>query len=110
MILSDGQINDMTQTCDALVEAAHLPLSVIIIGIGSADFANMHILGKAFFFNFLFVKKYFLENEKKLIKYIVFCALNEISFLCFCVFLWCAFYFKFSFNLENKFKNYLRWR
>lgn len=46
MILSDGQINDMGQTCDALVEAAFLPLSVIIIGIGSADFTNMHILGK----------------------------------------------------------------
>jgi len=46
LILSDGQINDMTQTCDVLVEAAHLPLSVIIIGIGTADFANMHVLGK----------------------------------------------------------------
>jgi len=46
LILSDGQINDMSQTCDALVEAALLPLSVIIIGIGSADFTNMNILGK----------------------------------------------------------------
>jgi hypothetical protein len=45
MILSDGQINDMTQACDALVEAALLPLSVIIIGIGGADFSNMTILG-----------------------------------------------------------------
>ena len=44
MILSDGQINDMSQTCDALVEAANLPISVIIIGIGSADFTNMNIL------------------------------------------------------------------
>jgi len=46
MILSDGQINDMRQTCDSLVEASHLPLSVIIIGIGNADFTNMTILGK----------------------------------------------------------------
>jgi len=45
MILTDGQINDMPQTCDAIVEAALLPLSIIIIGIGSADFTNMNILG-----------------------------------------------------------------
>ena len=57
MILSDGQINDMTQTSDALVEASHLPLSVIIIGIGSADFTNMTILGNRKLYlilNFLF--------------------------------------------------------
>ena len=48
MILTDGQINDMTQTCDAIVEAALLPLSIIIIGIGEADFTNMNILGKIF--------------------------------------------------------------
>ena len=57
MILSDGQINDMTHTSDALVEASHLPLSVIIIGIGSADFTNMTILGNRKLYlilNFLF--------------------------------------------------------
>ena len=46
MILTDGQINDMQATIDALVEASIYPLSVIIIGIGNADFSNMHILGK----------------------------------------------------------------
>ncbi len=54
MILSDGQINDMAQTCDVLVEAAKLPLSIIIIGIGSADFNNMVILGKKNFYYTLF--------------------------------------------------------
>lgn len=46
MILTDGMINDMDATCDVLVECATYPLSVIIIGIGNADFTNMNILGK----------------------------------------------------------------
>ena len=50
LILSDGQINDMGQTVDVLVEAAKLPLSVIIVGIGKADFTNMNVLGNCFFF------------------------------------------------------------
>ncbi len=44
MILTDGIINDMPQTIDALVEASYLPISVIIVGVGNADFANMDIL------------------------------------------------------------------
>lgn len=44
MILTDGQINDMDDTIDALVEASFLPISVIIIGIGIAEFGNMDIL------------------------------------------------------------------
>ena len=45
MILTDGQINDMNQTCDALVEASYYPISIIIIGIGQANFDNMIVLG-----------------------------------------------------------------
>ena len=44
MILTDGQIDDMSETKDALVEASFLPISVIIIGIGTGDFGNMDIL------------------------------------------------------------------
>ena len=44
MILTDGIIDDMDETIDALVEASFLPISVIIIGIGDADFTNMNIL------------------------------------------------------------------
>jgi len=34
MILTDGIINDMQDTIDAIVESSYLPLSIIIIGIG----------------------------------------------------------------------------
>ena len=44
MILTDGIIEDMDDTIDALVESSYLPISVIIIGIGNADFSNMDVL------------------------------------------------------------------
>ena len=44
MILTDGMIDDMDDTIDSLVEASFLPISVIIIGIGDANFTNMNIL------------------------------------------------------------------
>jgi len=44
MILTDGLIDDMPETKDALVEASFLPISVIIIGIGDGNFGNMEIL------------------------------------------------------------------
>ena len=44
MILTDGIINDMDKTIDAIIEGSQLPFSIIIIGIGNADFTNMEIL------------------------------------------------------------------
>ena len=44
MILTDGVIDDLQQTIDALVEASFEPISIIIIGIGNADFKKMEIL------------------------------------------------------------------
>ena len=44
MILTDGIIEDIGDTKDELVEGSFLPLSVIIIGVGNADFSNMNVL------------------------------------------------------------------
>ena len=44
LILTDGIIDDIDDTIDELVEGSFLPLSVIIIGVGKADFSNMVIL------------------------------------------------------------------
>ena len=37
----DGRIDDMQATIAAIVAASRLPLSIIIIGVGSADFSCM---------------------------------------------------------------------
>ena len=44
MLLTDGLIGDIQETKNALVEASFLPCSVIIIGIGNANFNSMEML------------------------------------------------------------------
>jgi len=44
LILTDGKCHDMQDTINAILESAYLPLSIIIIGVGSADFKRMEIL------------------------------------------------------------------
>jgi len=46
LMLTDGKIEDMNETIEALIEAAKLPISVIIVGIGNDDFGKMETLGK----------------------------------------------------------------
>jgi len=41
LIITDGAINDMDSTIGALIRASVLPLSIIIVGVGSADFSSM---------------------------------------------------------------------
>jgi hypothetical protein len=41
LILTDGVIHDMRETKDLIVECSKYPLSIIIVGIGNADFSNM---------------------------------------------------------------------
>ncbi|CAD8151829.1 unnamed protein product [Paramecium octaurelia] len=44
MILTDGQTDDLQLSIDDVIESSHLPLSIIIVGIGNADFKKMTIL------------------------------------------------------------------
>ena len=44
LILTDGVIIDMKETVNSIVEASKLPLSIVIVGIGDADFENMRFL------------------------------------------------------------------
>ena len=44
MILIDGIIEDIDNTINALFESSYLSISVIIIGIGNADFSNMNVI------------------------------------------------------------------
>ena len=41
LILTDGAITDFPETKDAIVRASGLPLSIIIVGVGNADFSAM---------------------------------------------------------------------
>ncbi|KAF4527031.1 hypothetical protein B566_EDAN001579 [Ephemera danica] len=44
LILTDGVISDMQHTIQAIVGASSLPMSIIIVGIGNADFSAMDAL------------------------------------------------------------------
>ncbi|XP_060081518.1 copine-3-like isoform X2 [Ylistrum balloti] len=44
LLLTDGALSDMPQTIQAIVDATALPMSVIIVGVGQADFDNMELL------------------------------------------------------------------
>ena len=41
LILTDGEIHDMDKTINLICRAADLPVSIIIVGIGNADFLKM---------------------------------------------------------------------
>ena len=44
LILTDGWINDMEKTKHLLVKCSELPISVIIVAVGDADFDQMYEL------------------------------------------------------------------
>ncbi len=44
LIITDGQISDMPLTRSAIVEASMLPISIIIVGVGNANFESMNEL------------------------------------------------------------------
>lgn len=44
LIITDGVVTDLQETIDALVKASDLPLSVLIVGVGAADFTSMEVL------------------------------------------------------------------
>ena len=44
LILTDGEVNDIKDTIDIIVEASVLPLSIVVIGIGPGKFNFMEVL------------------------------------------------------------------
>ncbi|CAI2170259.1 16459_t:CDS:10 [Funneliformis geosporum] len=44
LVITDGVITDMDSTIRSIVSASVLPLSIVIVGVGNADFTNMNIL------------------------------------------------------------------
>ncbi|OSX73720.1 hypothetical protein BU14_0330s0010 [Porphyra umbilicalis] len=44
LLLTDGTLNDMEATMEQLIRASRLPLSIVIVGVGDADFTDMNLL------------------------------------------------------------------
>ncbi|TRY91499.1 hypothetical protein DNTS_029474 [Danionella cerebrum] len=44
LIITDGEITDLDQTRQAIVNSSKLPMSIIIVGVGEADFKAMEFL------------------------------------------------------------------
>lgn len=44
LILTDGDIHDMQETTDLIVELSRFPVSIIIVGVGNEDFEKMRFL------------------------------------------------------------------
>jgi Copine len=44
LMITDGSITDLPDTISAIVYASTLPYSIIIVGVGSADFTAMNAL------------------------------------------------------------------
>ncbi|KAJ3675843.1 hypothetical protein LUZ60_004885 [Juncus effusus] len=44
LIVTDGVVTDLQETIDAIVKASDLPLSILIVGVGGADFKEMEFL------------------------------------------------------------------
>ncbi|XP_065898772.1 copine-9-like [Dysidea avara] len=44
LIITDGIITDMERSIDKIVQASSLPLSIVIVGVGKADFSAMDVL------------------------------------------------------------------
>ncbi len=44
LLLTDGTIHDMPRTKDLIYQLAELPCSIIIVGVGKADFGAMEEL------------------------------------------------------------------
>ena len=43
-MITDGEITDMSNTIKELKKTAELPVSIIIVGVGTADFSKMDAL------------------------------------------------------------------
>jgi len=44
LIITDGEISDMGPTVQEIVNASYLPISIVIVGVGNANFAKMEQL------------------------------------------------------------------
>ena len=68
LILTDGIINDLEQTIDEFAVASSLPISIVIVGVGTEDFSMMKILDADD--QPLFSKKYNTAITRDLVQFV----------------------------------------
>jgi hypothetical protein len=44
LIITDGEISDLNETIGEIVDSSYLPMSIVIVGVGQADFGKMDML------------------------------------------------------------------
>lgn len=70
MILTDGIISDMEKTIDEIVRGSDLPLSIVIVGVGRADFSAMDVLDADD--KPLFSRKYNKQMSRDIVQFVPF--------------------------------------
>jgi hypothetical protein len=43
--VQDGVVTDFQETIDAIIKASDFPLSIVVVGVGGADFKEMEVIG-----------------------------------------------------------------
>ena len=56
LIITDGAIHDMEETINSIIDGCDLPLSILIIGVGDADFDNMEVCILFYFLLFILIE------------------------------------------------------
>lgn len=70
LIITDGIINDMDKTIDEVVRGSDLPLSIVIVGVGEADFESMDVLDADT--NPLYSKRYKKYMSRDIVQFVPF--------------------------------------
>jgi len=70
LIITDGQITDFDDTVDEIVKCSTLPVSIIIVGVGDADFKEMDLLDADL--NPLYSKKYKMPMNRDIVQFVPF--------------------------------------
>jgi ligand-binding SRPBCC domain-containing protein len=70
LIITDGVISDMPKTIDEIVRGSDLPLSIVIVGVGDADFDSMETLDADT--NPLYSKKYRRYMSRDIVQFVPF--------------------------------------